>query len=95
MKLPSEIVNRINNLLRKDNEDIFLHEPNFYSTNALEYLKNCIDSGWVSSAGEWVEKFEKSISKHTGSKNVIAVSNGTNALRLSLFILGVRANDEV
>ena len=95
MNLSSEIINRIDNLLRKDSEDIYLHEPNFSGTNALNYLKDCIDTGWVSSAGEWVSKFEKSISKHTGVKNAIAVSNGTNALRLSLFVLGVRSNDEV
>ena len=95
MNLSAEIINRIDNLLRKDSEDIYLHEPNFSGTNALKYLKDCIDTGWVSSAGEWVSKFERSISKHTGVKNAIAVSNGTNALRLSLFVLGVRSNDEV
>ena len=95
MKIPALIIERIDNLLRRNSEDIYLHEPCFLETNALEYLKDCIDSGWVSSSGKWVSKFENLIAKHTGSKNVIAVSNGTNALRLSLFVLGVKPNEEV
>ena len=95
MNISSLIIERIDNLLRKNSEDIFLHEPYFLETNALEYVKDCIDSGWVSSSGKWVSRFENLIAKYTGSKNVIAVSNGTNALRLSLFVLGVKPNEEV
>ena len=95
MKISTLIIERIDSLLRKNSEDIYLHEPYFLETNALEYFKDCIDSGWVSSSGKWVSKFENAIAKQTGSKNVIAVSNGTNALRLSLFVLGVKPNEEV
>ena len=55
---------------------------------------DCIDSGWVSSSGKWVTQFEELIASYTGSKYVIVVSNGTNALRLS-YMVGVRANHEV
>ena len=60
--------------------NIPLHEPFFKNTNAIEYTKNCIDSGWVSSNGKWVKAFEEEISKYTNSKHTIALSNGTDAL---------------
>ena len=58
-------------------------------------MNECIEYGWVSSAGKWVERFEEKLSEITGAKYVIAVSNGTVALRLALYLLGVRNNDEV
>ena len=72
-----------------------LHEPNFKGTKSLDYLKECIDTGWVSSGGKWVNKFEEEICKYTKAKYAIAISNGTDALRLSLYIAGVRNGDEV
>ena len=78
-----------------ESSDIYIHEPSFIGSNAYKYVKECIDTGWVSSAGAWVSKFEKKISEFTGSKHVIAVSNGTVALRLALFLAGVRSNTEV
>ena len=79
----------------KSKSPLHLHEPSFLGTKAKEYLINCIETGWVSSAGEWIEKFENLICSTTNSKNAIAVSNGTDGLRLALYIAGVRANDEV
>tara|TARA_S200000501_G_C20847264_1_gene754144 strand:- start:405 stop:1595 length:1191 start_codon:yes stop_codon:yes gene_type:complete len=92
-----EIIDRIKASISNSNklEKIELHEPNFKGSNAYRYLKECIDTGWVSSSGKWVTEFENLISDFTGSKYAIAVSNGTVALRLSLFLAGVRANDEV
>ena len=78
-----------------DSKPIYLHEPNFDNSNAKKYLSSCIDSGWVSSSGNWVTEFERKIKQFTGAKYAIAVSNGTVALRLSLSCLGVSANDEV
>ncbi len=78
-----------------DSEPINLHEPSFVNSNAKKYLASCIDSGWVSSSGNWVTEFENKIKKFTGAKYAIAVSNGTVALRLSLSCLGVSVNDEV
>ena len=97
MVLSNEIIDRIKASISNSNklEKIELHEPNFKGSNAYRYLKECIDTGWVSSSGKWVTEFEKLISDFTGSKYAIAVSNGTVALRLSLFLAGVRANDEV
>ena len=93
----NEIIDRIKYSISnsKKLEKIQLHEPYFKGSNAYKYLKECIDTGWVSSSGKWVTEFERRISDFTGSKYAIAVSNGTVALRLSLFLAGVRANDEV
>tara|TARA_Y200000002_G_scaffold382263_1_gene398740 strand:+ start:506 stop:1696 length:1191 start_codon:yes stop_codon:yes gene_type:complete len=91
------IVELISSCLNNDlsNQPIYLHEPDFSESKAKEYVNQCIESGWVSSAGKWVEKFEKKLSELTGAKYAIAVSNGTVALRLALFLVGVRNNDEV
>jgi perosamine synthetase len=63
--------------------------------NELKYVKNCLDSGWISSAGEYVNKFEKSIQNYTGSKYAIACVNGTAGLQVSLNLAGVTNNDIV
>ena len=77
------------------NKSLVVHEPNFNNTRANKYLKECISSGWVSTAGGWVEKFEQKICEITKSNFAVAITNGTDALRLALFILGVEPNDEV
>tara|TARA_B100001248_G_scaffold253024_1_gene229823 strand:- start:133 stop:1320 length:1188 start_codon:yes stop_codon:yes gene_type:complete len=95
MGISEEIVNRIKSNIKVHNDGISVHEPSFLNSNASKYLCECIDSGWVSSSGKWVTKFEELIHEFTGSKYVVVVSNGTNALKLSLYMVGVRANDEV
>ena len=97
MVTSNEIIDRIKKSIANSNKlkKIHLHEPFFKGSNAYKYLEECIDTGWVSSSGKWVTEFERLISNYTGSKHVIAVSNGTVALRLSLFLAGVRANNEV
>ena len=72
-----------------------LHEPTFQGTNAWNYTKDCIDTGWVSSAGKWVSRFEDEVSKYTNARYAIAVTNGTVALRLALHLVNVKAGDEV
>jgi len=95
MNLPKEINKRIKDLFGQNFEELYTHEPSFSESNASKYLKECIESGWVSNSGPWVNKFEKLISERTGAKYVVAMSNGTSALRLSLHVMGVRPNDEV
>ncbi len=63
--------------------------------NEWKYIKECLDTEWVSSAGRYVEHFERNIAEYTGSKYAIACVNGTAALHASLLIAGVRAGDEV
>lgn len=93
----SKIIDSIENVINKKNykNNVPLHEPYFKDTNAWNYVKNCIDSGWVSSSGNWVNKFEEKICLFTGAKYSILINNGTSGLRLALHILGVKENEEV
>ena len=72
-----------------------LHEPSFRGTQAWNYVKDCLDTGWVSTAGRWVTRFEDALSEVTQASHVVAVTNGTVALRLSLHLVGVLPGDEV
>ena len=60
-----------------------------------EYVKECLDSEWVSSAGKYVDLFEQNISEYTGSKYAVACVNGTSAIQVSLRLAGVLPGDEV
>ena len=60
-----------------------------------EYIKECLDTGWVSSVGKFVELFEERICAFTGAKYAVACMNGTAALQVALRIAGVEAGDEV
>ena len=73
---------------------ISLHEP-LLAGNEWKYIKNCLDQGWVSSAGKFIDIFEKNIAKYTGSKYAVACINGTSALQISLKLAGVKRGDEV
>lgn len=72
-----------------------LHEPDFRGTEAWTYVRDCLDQGWVSTAGRWVSRFEQELCAFTGAGHAVAVTNGTVALRLALHLLGVQAGDEV
>ena len=61
----------------------------------LKYIEDCVKSGWVSSAGEYVTRFEKLNSEYYGTEFGVAVSNGTVALHLALVALGIGPGDEV
>jgi perosamine synthetase len=63
--------------------------------NEWQYIKECLDTGWVSSAGKYVELFETRIAQYTGSKYAIACMNGTAALQVALRLAGVQVEDEV
>lgn len=93
-----DIVNLIEKALRKiykrPNGLIPLHAP-FFKGNEWKYVKDCIDTGWVSSVGDYVNKFEEEICKFTGAKYAIATVNGTSALHIALILSGVEEGDEV
>lgn len=63
--------------------------------NEWKYVKECIDTEWVSSAGKYVDLFEKKICEYTGSKFAVACVNGTSALHIALLIVGCEPDDEV
>ncbi|HMP51258.1 MAG TPA: LegC family aminotransferase [Candidatus Melainabacteria bacterium] len=71
-----------------------LHAP-IFEGNEWHYVKDCLDTGWVSSVGAYVNRFETELSRYTGAKNAIATVNGTCALMVSLRALGVEPDDEV
>ena len=71
-----------------------LHEPSF-SGNEWLYLKECLDSTFVSSVGKFVDRFEADLAVFTGAKHAVAVVNGTAALHIALKLAGVKAGDEV
>ena len=77
-----------------DKEYIQLHEPTF-NGNEKKYLKDCIDSSYVSSSGYYIDMFEKKLSERIGVNYVTAVVNGTSALQLALKVIGVKPQDEV
>ena len=74
--------------------DIPLSVPSFKG-NEWEYVKDCLDTEWVSSAGKYVDLFEEEIAKYTGAKFAVACVNGTVALQVSLSLAGVEPGDEV
>jgi aminotransferase in exopolysaccharide biosynthesis len=73
---------------------VALHEPCF-AGNEWNYLKECLDSTYVSSVGKFVDRFEAELAAYTGAKHVVAVVNGTAALHVALQLAGVHTGDEV
>jgi len=71
-----------------------LHEPQF-TGNEWAYVKRCLDDGWVSSAGPFVEQFEQALAVRCETQAAVATVNGTAALHLALHLVDVRPNDEV
>lgn len=71
-----------------------LHEPRL-AGNEWIYVKECLDSGWVSSVGAFVDRFERELAARAGVGHAVAVVNGTAALHVCLLLAGVRPGDEV
>lgn len=71
-----------------------VNEP-LLNGNEKKYLEACIDSGWISSEGPFVEEFEKAFAKRVGRKHAIAVTNGTAAIDLAVEALSIGSGDEV
>jgi len=61
--------------------------------NELKYVTECITTGWVSSAGAYVNKFEEMVAEFSGNKYGIAASNGTSGLHLAMHMLGIDQED--
>ena len=75
-------------------ERVVLHEPVFRGNEWL-YVKECLDTTFVSSVGAFVDRFERDLVEYTGAKYAVAVVNGTTALHVALQLAGVRPGDEV
>ena len=63
--------------------------------NEARYLAECIETGWVSSGGPFVERFENQVAEFVNTRFGVATSSGTAALHLALRAAGVQADDEV
>jgi len=92
--LAKSVLTTIKNVLSSHRAAIGLHEP-LFKGKEWEYVKECLDTGWVSSVGKFVDRFEKKLAEYTGVKRAVAVVNGTCALHLALKLAGVKAGDEV
>jgi perosamine synthetase len=90
--LPSDVVIALRSVVGES--PVALHSPTFEGNEWL-YLKECLDSTYVSSVGKFVDRFEHDLSKYTGAKYAISVVNGTAALQIALKLAGVKAGDEV
>lgn len=73
---------------------VSLHEPSL-GGNEWAYVKDCLDSTWVSYLGPYVDRFESMLADFTGVKQVVAVVNGTAALHMALKLAGVEPGDEI
>src|SRR5690625_2948590 len=80
--------------LYEEKEFLPLHEPVF-AGNEKAYVMDCIEEGWVSSVGKYVDRFEEMLADYTGVKRAVAVVNGTAALHISLKLVNVQQDDEV
>ena len=77
-----------------DRKKINIAQPSFLG-NEKKYLLDTIESGWISSIGPYIEKFENEFARYHGVKHAIATHNGTIALHLALVAAGIKSEDEV
>ena len=63
--------------------------------NEWKYIKECLDTNWVSSVGPFVGRFEEMVASYVGAKHGVATVNGTAALHVALLVAGVQPDDEV
>jgi perosamine synthetase len=92
--LVADVVDAIRAVLGTPATAIALHEPEF-AGREWDYVKDCIDTTWVSSVGSYVDRFERDIAELTGAAHAVATSNGTSALHVCLLLAGVVQGDEV
>jgi aminotransferase in exopolysaccharide biosynthesis len=90
--LPAQIVDAVRTVVGPG--PVALHEPRF-AGNEWAYVKECLDSTFVSSVGRFVDRFEADLAAFTGAKHAVAMVNGTAALHIALRLAGVQPNDEV
>ncbi|MCQ9626473.1 LegC family aminotransferase [Cetobacterium somerae] len=74
---------------------INLSVPNLDVEKIVNNLKECIESGWVSTGGRFIGEFEEKIARYVGVNNAVGVQSGTAGLHTALRVLGVQSGDEV
>src|SRR5215510_2697519 len=63
--------------------------------NEWNYVKQCLDTGWVSTVGSFVDQFERELARKIGARHAVATNSGTAALHVALLTVGVQPDDEV
>ena len=91
---PDAVLASVRRVLGSRHGPVALHEPQF-GGNEWAYVKECLDTGWVSSAGKFVDRFEVELARACGTEHAVAIVNGTAALHVALLLCDVRAGDEV
>jgi perosamine synthetase len=91
---PDDVQRRIRAAIAPSEAKVALHEPRFLGNEKL-YVTECIETGWVSYAGAFVQKFETALAEACGAPHVVCVSSGTVALQIALQAAGVEPGDEV
>ncbi len=92
--LAADFVGAIRSVVGHGSEPIGLHVPEIGELEH-QYLRECLDSTFVSSVGAFIPKLETRMQEITGAKHAIAVSNGTVGLQVAMFLAGVKPGDEV
>ena len=90
----SSVLSAIESVLGLQRRPVALHEPRF-NGREWDYVKECLDSGWVSSGGDFVVKLEGMLADYTGARFAVATVNGTAALHVCLRVMDVMPGDEV
>ncbi len=94
MEFAEELVRRIRRVIGTEDSFVPLHVPEFHGRER-ELLLDCIDTGWVSSVGPYVDIFEREVARLSGCGHGVVMANGTAALQIALVVAGVKAGDEV
>lgn len=90
----SEIIAAVSAVIGDIPRPVALHEP-LFAGNENSYVKSCIDEGWVSSVGAFVNRFEKDLADFCGAPRAVVVVNGTCAIHAALVVMGIKSGDEV
>ena len=91
-ELPNDMLRAI--VAVTGNSKVSLHEPSFRGKE-WSYVKDCLESTYVSSVGAYVDQFEAMLAEYTGARFAVAVSNGTAGLHVALMLAGVQSCNEV
>lgn len=95
MKSATELPGRVLSVLQSLHpKGAGLHEP-YFAGNEWTYVKECIDTRWVSYVGKFVDQFESKLAEFTGARFAVATSSGTSALHIALKAVGVGPGDEI
>lgn len=93
-QVSAEILESVRTAIGNSTNPVALHEP-LFNGNEWNYVKECLDTGWVSSVGKFVDRFEEMLREFTGAEFAVATVNGTAALHVALLLAGVQPDDEV